>query len=244
MNLEDAREVRKADTKHCVDFWSALPAAHGGVHSRFNHLYGSMAFGFVHLAAADSKWREVPEQVGRASHKRAVVAPVVVSAMYRTKLLGDAAMEQINRLYALTCVASSFSWYVAPPITHCTRCAWQGHSDCETTCHTWCCCTGRGRNKYRDVYTQRGVMMGALVNTHFCGVSVHEDVSRGARRHRTPCILTLFASTHNMNMCVSSNSHKYMWTQTVCDEYERPKHDSSIYMFFKSINTCICSLRV
>ena len=195
--------VRKADTKHCVDFWSALPASHGGVHSRFNHLYGSMAFGFVHLAAADSKWREVPEQVGRASHKRAVVAPVVVSAMYRTKLLGDAAMELINRLYALTCVASSFSWYVAPPITHCTRCAWQGHSDCETTCHTWCCCTGRGRNKYRDMYTQRGVIMGALVNKHFCGVTVYEDVSRGAQRHRTPFILTLFASTHNMNMCVS-----------------------------------------
>jgi len=110
MNMEDAREVRKADTKHCVDFWSALPAAHGGVQSRFNHFYGSMAFGFVHLAAADSKWREVPEQVGRASHKRAVLAPVVVSAMFRTKLLGDATMEQINRLYALTCVASSFSW--------------------------------------------------------------------------------------------------------------------------------------
>ena len=124
MNVEDAREVRKADTKHCVDFWSALPAAHGGVHSRFNHLYGSMAFGFVHLAAADSKWREVPEQVGRASHKRAVLAPVVVSAMFRTKLLGDATMEQINRLYALTCVASSFSWYVTPRIAHCTHCAW------------------------------------------------------------------------------------------------------------------------
>jgi len=136
MNLEDAREVRKADTKHCVDFWSALPAAHGGVQSRFNHFYVSMAFGFVHLAAADSKWREVPEQVGRASHKRAVLAPVVVSAMFRAKLLGDATMEQINRLYALTCVASSFSWYVAPPITHCTHCAWQGQSDCETTCHT------------------------------------------------------------------------------------------------------------
>ena len=55
MNVEDAREVRKADTKHCVDFWSALPAAHGGVQSRFNHFYGTMAFGFVHLAAADSK---------------------------------------------------------------------------------------------------------------------------------------------------------------------------------------------
>ena len=124
MNMEDAREVRKADTKHCVDFWSALPAAHGGVQSRFNHFYGSMAFGFVHLAAADSKWREVPEQVGRASHKRAVLAPVVVSAMFRTKLLGDATMEQINRLYALTCVASSFSWYVTPRIAHCTHCAW------------------------------------------------------------------------------------------------------------------------
>jgi len=55
MNLEDAREVRKADTKQCVDIWSALPAAHGGVHSSFNHFYGSMAFGFVHLAAAYSK---------------------------------------------------------------------------------------------------------------------------------------------------------------------------------------------
>ena len=53
MNVEDAREVRKADTKHCVDFWSALPAAHDGVQSRFNHFYGSMAFGFVDLAASE-----------------------------------------------------------------------------------------------------------------------------------------------------------------------------------------------
>ena len=83
-----------------------------------------LAFGFVHIAAADSKWREIPMQVGRASHKRAVLAPVVVSAMFRTKLLGDATMQQINRLYALTCVASSFSWYVTPRITHCTPCAW------------------------------------------------------------------------------------------------------------------------
>jgi len=64
INPEDAREVRKADTQHCVDFWSAVPSAHGGVQSRFNQFYGSMAFGFVHLAAADSKCREVPEQVG------------------------------------------------------------------------------------------------------------------------------------------------------------------------------------
>jgi len=90
MNPEDARKVRKTDTQQCVDFWSAVPAAHAGVQSKFNQFYGSMAFGFVHLAAADSKWREVPEQVGRASHKRAVLAPVVVSAMFRTKLLGTA----------------------------------------------------------------------------------------------------------------------------------------------------------
>ena len=56
MNLEDAREVRKADPQHYVDFWSAIPAARGGVQSRFNQFYGSMGFGFVHLAAAESKW--------------------------------------------------------------------------------------------------------------------------------------------------------------------------------------------
>jgi len=160
--------------------------------------------------------------------------------VYRRRTFPNSISSTWLFVYVHFCVGSSFSLYVAPPITPCTDCAWQCHSDCETTCHTWCCCAGRGRNKYRDVHTQRGVIMGALVNTHFCGVSVHGDVSRGARRHRTPCMLTLFASTHNMNMCVSSNSHKYMWTQTVGDEYERPKDDSSIYMFFKSINACIC----
>ena len=47
-------------------------------------------------AAADSKWREVLEQVGREAHKRAVLAPVVVSAMFKTRLLGAANMEQVN----------------------------------------------------------------------------------------------------------------------------------------------------
>ena len=41
MNVEDAREVRKADTKHCVDFWSALPAAHGGVQGRSTIFMGA-----------------------------------------------------------------------------------------------------------------------------------------------------------------------------------------------------------
>jgi len=80
--------------------------SHGGVQSRFNHFYGSMAFGLVQLAAVDSKWREVPEQVGRAAHKGAVLAPVVVSAMSRTRLLGAASMEQFNWLYTVTCVSS------------------------------------------------------------------------------------------------------------------------------------------
>jgi len=96
MNPEDAREVRKADTQHCVDFWSAVPTAHDGLQCRFSQFYGSMLLGFVHLAATDSKCREVLEQVGRASHKRAVLAPVLVSAMFRTKLLGDINTQQIN----------------------------------------------------------------------------------------------------------------------------------------------------
>jgi len=57
----------------------------------------------VQLATAYSKWREVPEQVAAAAHKRAVLAPMVVSAMSRTGLLGAASMdvgaasmEQIN----------------------------------------------------------------------------------------------------------------------------------------------------
>jgi len=145
----------------------------------------------------------------------------------------------------VTCVRSSFSWYVTPPITPCTDCTWQCHSDCATTCHTWCSCAGRGGNKYSDVYSPRGVSMGVLVNTHSYGVSVRGVVSHGARRHRTQCMHTLFASTHNMNMCVSSNEHKYMRTHTTCSVYERPNDVSSIYTFFKSINACIfCSILV
>ena len=113
MTAEDVRDLRKQDTEHCVDFWMAVPAAHGGVQSRFNHFYESMVFGLMQLAAADSKWREVPEQVGRGAHKCAVLAPVVVSAMFRTGLLGAISMEQVNQLYTHTCLESLFSWYVA-----------------------------------------------------------------------------------------------------------------------------------
>jgi len=186
MTPEDAREVRKQDTQHCVDFWSTVPAAHGDVQSRFDHFYGGMAFGLVKLAAADSKWREVPEQVGRAAYNRAVLAPVVVSAMFRAGLLGAASMEQINRLYIVTCVGSSFSWYIAPHITPCANCVCHCQSECATTRRTWCSCAGHCKNKYRDVCARRGVSMGMLGNAHSCGVGVRRAVSAGARRHRTP----------------------------------------------------------
>ena len=114
---EDARNLRKQDTEHCVDSWSSVPAAHGGVQSRFNHFYGSMVFSLMQLAAADSKWRKVPEQNGGGAHKRAVLAPVVVSAMFRTGLLGAVSMEQVNQLYTLTCLESLFNGYVVKFIT-------------------------------------------------------------------------------------------------------------------------------
>jgi len=70
-------------------------------------------------------------------------------------LISDGFLSWVSwlNLFMENCVGSSFSSYVAPPITPCTDCAWQCHSDCETTCHTWCCCVGWGRNKYRDVHT-------------------------------------------------------------------------------------------
>jgi len=143
--------------------------------------------------------------------------------MYRTKLLGDATMQQINRLYAVTCVESSFSWYVAPPITHCTHCAWQGHSDCETTCHTWCCCTGRGRHKYRDVYTQRGVIMGALVNK----LSEHKHMYMFFKSINTCICCSVIVVT-----CIYKKQRMYILFNTRC----------IINMFFNKINKSTCHL--
>jgi len=37
MSVRNARDVRSADTKNCVDFWNDIPATHGDVHSMFNH---------------------------------------------------------------------------------------------------------------------------------------------------------------------------------------------------------------
>jgi len=54
-----------------------------------------MAFDLVELAAADSKCREVPEQISLPAHKRAVLAPVVISVMFRSGLLGGASMDQM-----------------------------------------------------------------------------------------------------------------------------------------------------
>jgi len=148
-------------------------------------------------AAADSKWREVPEQVGREAHKRVVFAPVVVSAMFKTRLLGAANMEQVNWLYTVTCVMLLVQLV------------------CRTTHYTWCHVYATARaiaqqhvihgalvlaiaktNTVICMYAQRGVSMGVLVNAHFCGVGVRRATSAGVRRHQPHrCIRCLHSLT-------------------------------------------------
>jgi len=69
---------------------------------------------------------------------------------------------------------------------HLVSCACHYLSECATIRHTCCSCAGHCKNEYRDVYAQRGVSMGVLVNAHSCGVGVHRAASAGAWRHRTP----------------------------------------------------------
>lgn len=50
---------------------------------------------------------------GGAQTQAIAPGPVVISAMYRSGLLGDATMQQVQKLYELTCVESKLGWYVA-----------------------------------------------------------------------------------------------------------------------------------
>jgi len=56
----EARELCARDTRCCIYLWNGKPAAHDGLASRFNHLYGSMAFGFLPTEALDTRYHEVP----------------------------------------------------------------------------------------------------------------------------------------------------------------------------------------
>jgi len=53
------------------------------------------------------------KSLGRAAHERNVQGPVVVSAMYRSGLLGNASMKQAQTLWDVTCVGGELGWYVS-----------------------------------------------------------------------------------------------------------------------------------
>jgi hypothetical protein len=46
------------------------------------------------------------EKLGRAMHQRNVLAPVAISAMHRSGLLGNVSIEQVQVLRDMTCVDS------------------------------------------------------------------------------------------------------------------------------------------
>ena len=114
MPAEAAALLRTADTSNKVDFWSGKQSAHGGYRHQFDELFGSMV---VAVAGADAPrtlyYRVEDKSPGRAAHDRNVQGPVVVSAMYRSGLLGNASMKQVQALWDLTCVGGELGWYVS-----------------------------------------------------------------------------------------------------------------------------------
>jgi len=80
----------------------------------FYELFGSMG---VAAAGADAPrtlyCKEEDKSPGRAAHERNVQGPVVVSAMYRSGLLGNARMKLVQALWDLTWVGGELDWYVS-----------------------------------------------------------------------------------------------------------------------------------
>jgi len=114
MPAEDAALLRKADTSNTVDFWSGKQSAHGGYRHRFDELFGSMGVAAAGADAPRTLYYKVEDKSpGRAAHERNVQGPVVVSAMYRSGLLGNASMKQVQALWDLTCVGGELGWYVS-----------------------------------------------------------------------------------------------------------------------------------
>ena len=80
-------------------------SAHGGYRHQFNELFGSMGAAAAGADAPRTLYYKVEDKSpGRAAHERNVQGPVVVSAMYRSDLLGNASMKQVQALWDLTCV--------------------------------------------------------------------------------------------------------------------------------------------
>ena len=112
----ESKTLRAKDTANVVDFWSAEPRAHGGVVSMFNAHFGSMSLGHLGTEYIDTKYWQQPEIEGvRPKHNRNVLAPAVISAMFRSGLLGGTSVENVILLYESTCVDSKLGWYHVPP---------------------------------------------------------------------------------------------------------------------------------
>ena len=104
MPAEAAALLRTADTSNTVDFWIGKQSAHGGYRHRFDELFGSMG---VAVAGADAPrtlyYRVEDKSLGHAAH----------GAIYRSGLLGNASMKQVQALWDLTCVGGELGWYVS-----------------------------------------------------------------------------------------------------------------------------------
>jgi len=57
--------------------------------------------------------KEEDKSSGCAAHERNVQGPVVDSAIYRSGLLNNANMQQVQALRDLTCVGGELGWYVS-----------------------------------------------------------------------------------------------------------------------------------
>jgi hypothetical protein len=103
----ESKVLRAKDTANVVEFWSTEQRAHGGVGSMFKEHFG-MSFGHLGTEYTDTKYWQQPEIPGvRGKHNRNVLAPAVISAMFRSRLHGGATLEQVILLYELTCVDSA-----------------------------------------------------------------------------------------------------------------------------------------
>jgi len=119
----ESKMLRAKDTANVVEFWSAKPRAHGGVVSMFNAHFSSMSL--VHLGTehTDTKYWQQPEIEGvRPKHNQNVLVPAVISAMFRSRLLGGASMDHVILLCEATCVDSKLGWYHVPPNSSAPAC--------------------------------------------------------------------------------------------------------------------------
>jgi len=107
MPTVEASLLRKADTSKTVEFWTGKKSAHGGYCHCFYELLDSMGVAAVGVDVPRSKYYKVEEKSGREAHDRNVLGPVVVSAMHRSGLLGQASLKQVQALWDLTYIGDN-----------------------------------------------------------------------------------------------------------------------------------------